>query len=190
MGDPNQFRHGVIDRPDPHKIEDRVKLLAQIEMDAQLEELRQKQARGPCPAYTNYKQTADMSTNFFHLAKNVNKKSCYFFQKCKQTADLILKCKLDMGRVPQSRSTIRTVGFCQNQIWTAKSMKRNILHPKLHPRYYNVFTVFMAVLLCIYFVYKVHDKSPEVQDGVPVIQGGEDKDPEVRKRRDHVKNVS
>ena len=48
----------------------------------------------------------------------------------------------------------------------------------------------MAVLLCIYFVYKVHDKSPEVQDGVPVIQGGEDKDPEVRKRRDHVKNVS
>ena len=35
--------HGVIDRPDPHKVEDRAKLLAQIEMDAQLEDLRQKQ---------------------------------------------------------------------------------------------------------------------------------------------------
>lgn len=40
---PDQFRHGVIDRPDPHKVEDRVKLLAQIEMDAQLNELRQRQ---------------------------------------------------------------------------------------------------------------------------------------------------
>lgn len=41
--DPNQFPHGVIDKPDPHKVEDRVRLLAQIEMDAQLNELRQKQ---------------------------------------------------------------------------------------------------------------------------------------------------
>ena len=41
--DPNNFRHGVLDRPDPHKVEDRVKLLAQIEMDAQLQEIRQKQ---------------------------------------------------------------------------------------------------------------------------------------------------
>jgi len=43
VADPNQFRHGVLDRPDPHKIEDRVKLLAQIEMDAELNDLRQRQ---------------------------------------------------------------------------------------------------------------------------------------------------
>lgn len=42
---PNHFLHhgGVLDRPDPHKVEDRAKLLAQIEMDAQLHEIRQKQ---------------------------------------------------------------------------------------------------------------------------------------------------
>ena len=40
---PGDFNHGVIDKPDPHKVEDRVRLLAQIEMDAQLSELRQKQ---------------------------------------------------------------------------------------------------------------------------------------------------
>ena len=41
----HHFLHhgGVLDRPDPHKVEDRAKLLAQIEMDAQLSEIRQKQ---------------------------------------------------------------------------------------------------------------------------------------------------
>lgn len=34
---------GVLDRPDPHKIADRAQLLANIEMDSQLEELRRKQ---------------------------------------------------------------------------------------------------------------------------------------------------
>ena len=42
--DSNLIRHdGVIDRPDPHKVEDRVRLLAAIEMDDQLNQLRQKQ---------------------------------------------------------------------------------------------------------------------------------------------------
>ena len=35
--------NGVIDRPNPRKVEERAKLLAQIEMDAQLEDLRKKQ---------------------------------------------------------------------------------------------------------------------------------------------------
>ncbi len=30
------LRHGVLDRPDPHKIEDKAKLLAQIELDNQV----------------------------------------------------------------------------------------------------------------------------------------------------------
>jgi hypothetical protein len=30
------LRHGVLDRPDPHKVEDKAKLLAQIEMDQQV----------------------------------------------------------------------------------------------------------------------------------------------------------
>jgi len=30
------FHHGVIDRPDPHKVEDKAKLLAQVELDAQV----------------------------------------------------------------------------------------------------------------------------------------------------------
>ncbi len=35
-------RHNVLDRPDPHKVDDRARLLAQIEMDEQIEELRLK----------------------------------------------------------------------------------------------------------------------------------------------------
>ncbi len=35
--------HGVLDRPDPHKVEDKAKLLAQIELDAQIDEMRRKQ---------------------------------------------------------------------------------------------------------------------------------------------------
>jgi hypothetical protein len=34
--------HGVINKPDPHKVEDKAKLLAQIELDAQIDELRRK----------------------------------------------------------------------------------------------------------------------------------------------------
>ena len=32
LDNPN-VRHGVIDRPDPHKVDDKARLLAQIEMD-------------------------------------------------------------------------------------------------------------------------------------------------------------
>merc|ERR1719500_1435294 len=37
--------HGQIDRPDPHKVEDRIKLLANIEMDEDLIRLREKQIK-------------------------------------------------------------------------------------------------------------------------------------------------
>lgn len=37
--------HGQIDRPDPHKVEDRIKLLANIEMDEELIKLREKQIK-------------------------------------------------------------------------------------------------------------------------------------------------
>jgi len=30
------FHHGVIDRPDPHRLQDKAKLLAQVELDAQV----------------------------------------------------------------------------------------------------------------------------------------------------------
>lgn len=36
------LRHGVIDRPDPHQAQDKARLLAQIEMDMEIKELRQK----------------------------------------------------------------------------------------------------------------------------------------------------
>ncbi|XP_059082590.1 mannosyl-oligosaccharide alpha-1,2-mannosidase IA-like [Tigriopus californicus] len=38
------LRHGVIDRPDPHQAQDKARLLAQIEMDLEIKELRQKAA--------------------------------------------------------------------------------------------------------------------------------------------------
>lgn len=45
---PNQH-HGVMDKPDPHKIEDKAKLLAQIELDKQIEEIRKRQQQQVLP---------------------------------------------------------------------------------------------------------------------------------------------
>jgi hypothetical protein len=36
-------RHGVLDRPDPHRVDDKARLLAQIEMDGEIQELRNRQ---------------------------------------------------------------------------------------------------------------------------------------------------
>ena len=36
------MRHNVLDRPDPHKVDDKARLLAQIEMDEEIERLRKK----------------------------------------------------------------------------------------------------------------------------------------------------
>lgn len=36
------MRHGVLDRPDPHRVDDRARLMAQIEMDSAVEDLRRR----------------------------------------------------------------------------------------------------------------------------------------------------
>ncbi len=42
LDNPN-VRHGVLEGPDPHRVDDRARLMAQVEMDSAVEELRRKQ---------------------------------------------------------------------------------------------------------------------------------------------------
>ncbi len=42
LDNPN-VRHGVLDGPDPHRVDDRARLMAQVEMDSAVEELRRRQ---------------------------------------------------------------------------------------------------------------------------------------------------
>ncbi len=42
LDNPN-VRHGVLDRPDPHRVDDRARLMAQVDLDRDVEELRRRQ---------------------------------------------------------------------------------------------------------------------------------------------------
>ena len=108
---PNQFRHGVIDRPAPHKVSDRAKLLAQVEMDAQIDEIRRQQI-------------------------NANK------QRVLPKPNLNVAAAGDSNKASSSEAV-----------------------PPAAP-------------------------MDADHNGNPVIQGGEDGDPEAKRRRDHVKGVS
>ena len=46
---PNNNHHGVLDKPDPHKVEDKAKLLAQVELDKQIDEIRKRQQQQVLP---------------------------------------------------------------------------------------------------------------------------------------------
>ena len=113
---PHHNHGGGIDRPDPHKIADRARLLANVEMDSQLEEMRRKQIDQQTKQVIPKPVIKDNDNN----AQNVNK--------------------------PDHKSS------------------SELAPPIEAPR--------------------GHSANDE-----PKITGGEDPNPEVRKKRDHVKQV-
>lgn len=108
-------RHGVIDRPDPHQEEDRAKLLAQIEMDSEINEMRKKQR------------------------------------------------VLEKPR--QSSSSIKTIDENEPHF-----LPNDVKKPNKQP-------------------FLPDEDNDVISRGYPVIVGGEDSDPEVKKKRDTVKGM-
>ncbi len=57
------FRHGVIDRPDPHRVDDKARLQAQIEMDHEIQELRNRQQKQVLDKPNMQKKPSSSSTS-------------------------------------------------------------------------------------------------------------------------------
>lgn len=133
---PPVVRHGVIDRPDPHKLMEKASLDAQIELDQEIERIRKNQEQQRVLAKPNL----DVDKKIDSSSSSSTSSSSSSSKPAELNKDL---------EKPDQKANLRPV---------EKSSK-------------------------------VAPKGPVVEIGVPVLEGGEDADPEAKSRRDTVKKM-